>query len=1221
MSKSLFLTALVLAGNLGAQADRIVGKIDAENKVILQGNVNREAHPRYDQGPVDAEFQVGGMTLVLKKSAAQQADLEKLLADQQDPSSPDYHKWLTPEQYAERFGASRGDMAKITDWLTNEGFRVDYVAQGRNWILFSGTAGQVHKSFGTELRVYRVDGERHFANASDPLIPTTLRPLVLALTGLDDFRPKSASRFHPMTAARPDYTSSSGGHSLVPNDIGTIYDIAPLWAKGFDGKGMTIAVIGQHDVDLTDVSLFRNYYGLPKNDPQKVQVPGAPAPDLSCCEAQLDLEWSGAMAPNATLLFVMSNHASTSAYYAIDQNVAPIITYSFYSCEPNVSSSSAAANRAEAQKANAEGITWVACTGDVGAAGCESKSPTEPAKTGLAVSSPSSIPEVTGVGGTEFDEGTGQYWNSKNGAGHDSALSYIPEKPWNDSHNDSSGVGFSSTGGGVSIYYAKPAWQAGPGVPSDLHRDVPDISFAASSHHDGYFLATNGVVGCCWGGTSVSTPIFAGILALLSQYQISIGALAKPGLGNVNPRLYAMAQTVPGIFNDVTVGSNIMPCVAGSKDCVNGGVGYNAGPGYDPASGLGSADVYRMVTQWSMPAAGGTATTTSVTASAANIAVSASTKITATVKAATGSATPTGSISFSTSVVNLGSATLSGSAGTATASITIPGSQLAAGTNTVNAKYSGDAGFSASSGSVSITVTGGAAAQNVPQLSVVSATSKQVQLAWTAVSGVTSYSLYRLPTVVTSSGIPGATLQVSLADISKATPIISQSGLNYTDTLPDAFATYTYVVTSSPGQLSNPAIAGPPPFGFNIVIPSTEDTANSLAVDERMELDGNGDPAMSFVVFDPNGDGDDSDDSLYFVSWNRAKYAWNEAVKVAVTGTIYAAGPGPFYSLARDAATGMWGLEYIQSFADGSAQIKLATSTDNGVTWKSQSISGQAYDGYLEGPSLALWNGTFYAIFLTDAWFDGSGSLFPENGTGFVYVTGKVTDAASKWTENAVPFPGDYIYSYFTGSLALDSSHNPGIAFNVANDTYEGVAFWRPGTRASTLVGHNDGYTTNDNPTISLAFYGTEARIVTDAPWNYNSYDPDNEPADLWAMRATSTAGTTWYAPVDVPPDSVNILQMPWIATGSKGQTAIGMASNNDPEGDGMLCGFPKIARSSNFQAFQTCAPAPADNPSFAPNNAYPVLRFGGNDKLWLVFNNNDDNGDLGLGLVLWREP
>ena len=694
------LALLLPVWNLLAQQDRIVGKIDTEHTVTLQGNMRPEAQPQYDQGPADPELSIAGMTLVLKKSPAQQADLEKLLADQQDASSPDYHRWLTPQQYADRFGVSRADMAGITDWLTNEGFSIDYQAQGRNWILFHGTAGQVRTSFRTEIHMYRVDGEIHFANSTDPSVPAAIEPLALAVMGLDDFLPKRPGRPRGMASPQPQSTTAAGNHELSPADIGIIYDIAPLWAKGIDGTGLKIAVIGQHDIDMTDVALFRSYYGLPKNDPQKLLVPGSADPAVSCCEAHLDLEWAGAVAPKATLIFVYTHNASTAAFYAIDQNLAPVITYSFLSCEAKITSGSAgaSANQAEAQKANAQGITWAASTGDSGAAGCGAIS--GPVQEGLAVGSPSTIPEVTAVGGTEFNEGSGSYWNSANAADHSSALGYIPEKAWNDSAN---GTSLSSTGGGASIYYPKPPWQTGPGVPNDQHRDVPDISFTASAQHDGYLYAASGVIKCCVGGTSASTPVFAGVLALLNQYQISTGVQSRPGLGNVNPMLYTLAQTTPGIFNDITVGSNIVPCDVGTKDCPDGTLGFKAGPGYDLATGLGSADIYKLVTQWTAHAS--TATTTTVAASPTSIAVTASLKLTATVKANTGTSTPTGSVNFAVGSTTLGSVTLAGSGGTATASLTIAGNQLAVGTNKIMASFSGSTGYSPSSATVTVTVT------------------------------------------------------------------------------------------------------------------------------------------------------------------------------------------------------------------------------------------------------------------------------------------------------------------------------------------------------------------------------------------------------------------------------------------------------------------------------------------------------------------------------------
>jgi uncharacterized protein (TIGR03437 family) len=701
------LALLLPVSNLFAQPDRTVGKIDVDRTVVLKGNVRPEARPEYDQGPADSELRISGMTLVLKKSAGQQAELEKLLADQQDASSPDYHRWLTPQQYADRFGASRADMAKITEWLTGEGFAVDYSAQGRDWILFSGTAGQVKTTFGTEIHIYRVGGETHYANSTDPSIPAALEPLALAMMGLDDFLGKRPSHRRAASSIRPAETTPAGAHYLVPADLGIIYDIAPLWAKGIDGTGIKIAVIGEDDLDMSDVSLFRSHYGLPDNTPQKLLVPGSAAPAVGCCENNLDLEWSGAIAPNASLIFVYSRYSWTSAFYAIDQNVAPVITYSFSNCEPKMTTASA--DQAEAQKANAQGITWVACTGDSGAANCDS-SPGA-AQNGLAVGMPASIPEVTAVGGTMFDEGSGNYWTSSNAADRSSALGYIPEMAWNEASTATGSLSLWSGGGGASMYYAKPAWQTGPGVPNDGHRDVPDVAFAASPDHDGYWYAANGQVTFAIGGTSAAAPVFAGVVALLNQYQVSTGAQSKPGLGNINPMLYTLAQTTPGIFHDITVGSNIVPCVVGTKDCPNGTMGFSAGPGYDQATGLGSADIYKLVTEWSArpPAA----TTTTVTANPATFAVTASTNLTVTVKANTGTSTPTGSVSFSAGSVALGSANLAGSAGTATASLTVAGNQLATGSNTIRASYGGNTGFNPSAASVAVTVTVPAAASAV----------------------------------------------------------------------------------------------------------------------------------------------------------------------------------------------------------------------------------------------------------------------------------------------------------------------------------------------------------------------------------------------------------------------------------------------------------------------------------------------------------------------------
>src|SRR5438270_1502297 len=253
--------------------------------------------------------------------------------------------------------------------------------------------------------------------------------------------------------------------------------------------------------------------------------------------------------------------------YAIDQNLAPIISESWGGCEKyNISAGPVLRNMA--QQAVAQGITWVASSGDSGAA-CQGQWKNGLAVDGLAVEVPGSVPEITAVGGTTFVEGAGRYWSPTSSDNGTSALSYIPEKAWNDSAIEKEPVG---GGGGVSIIFPRPAWQTAPGLPSDNARHVPDLAFTASAAHDPYLVMQDGRIHRV-GGTSAGTPFFAGVLALLNEYVVSSGAQARPGLGNINPRLYQLAQ-VRGVFHDVTTGDNIVPCQVGTPDCTQGQYGY-----------------------------------------------------------------------------------------------------------------------------------------------------------------------------------------------------------------------------------------------------------------------------------------------------------------------------------------------------------------------------------------------------------------------------------------------------------------------------------------------------------------------------------------------------------------------------------------------------------------------------------------------------------------------
>jgi subtilase family serine protease len=584
-----------------------VGEIDNNSFTAIHGNLRSEARPQYDRGAVESTLRLTNIIMAFRPSPDQEAALNTLLQEQLDPSSPNFHRWLTPEQFADRFGLSRADMGRIVSWLEDQGFTINLTARGRTWVSFSGTAAQVSSAFHTEIHRYVVNGETHYANSTDPAVPSALADVVLGFRSLDDFHPRPrAARWTRRIADRPEFTSSlTGSHFLTPNDFATIYGLQSLYNAGLTGSGEKIAVMGQTDFAVSDIQAFRKNSGLGTNNPVTLLVPGSPDPGTSSgdlIEADLDLEWSGGLAPNAPILFVNSTDAFDSLTYAVDQDLSPVLSVSYGNCEAQVGSVFADSLATSAKQANAQGMTLVSASGDDGAADCDTGTPTSPptiATQGLAVDVPAAIPYFTGVGGTQFNEGSGTYWSGTNNADMGSALSYIPESVWNETVQDGS---LAAGGGGVSTFFAKPSWQTGTGVPADGKRDVPDISLNASAAHDPYLICTSGscvngfrmanndleVVG----GTSAGAPSFAAIMALIDQQQ-------KGAQGNANPVLYSLAAKNPDAFHDITSGNNIVPCAAGSPNCpASGEMGYSAGPGYDLASGLGSIDAANLAAAW-----------------------------------------------------------------------------------------------------------------------------------------------------------------------------------------------------------------------------------------------------------------------------------------------------------------------------------------------------------------------------------------------------------------------------------------------------------------------------------------------------------------------------------------------------------------------------------------------------------------------------------------------
>ena len=579
--------AATLAGVLSASTALAAPATDA-SRVTLAGSVHALATPQSDIGRSDLNLAMDRMVLSLKLRAGAQAELDQLLAAQHDPHSPQFHKWLTPEQFGAKFGLGAADLLTVANWLTSHGFHIDEVATGRGWINFSGTVKQVESAFATEIHDYQIDGKIYHANSVPASIPSSLASLANGVVTLHSFpRP---SHHGTVTPVDPHFTSG-GSHYVAPADFATIYNLNSAYSSGYTGTGQTIAIVGRTDIALSDVTTFRSTFGLPANSPTFVHN-GADPGDVGGgeeTEADLDVEWSGAVAKNATLKFVISKStASTdgvdlSAQYIVQNNLAVAMSTSFGQCEANMGATENTFYKNLWAQAASQGITSFVSSGDSGAAGCEGGNSST--GSGRAVSGLSTTPYNVCVGGTEFND-TGNpslYWSPTNTTTKGSALSYIPEVAWNESGSNG-GSGLWSTGGGASSVYSKPSWQVAPGVPADSKRDVPDISLTAAGH-DGYLVYQEGsffVVS----GTSASSPSMMGLMALIVQ---------KDGArqGNANTVLYPMAAaqyggTGPTVFHDTIGSSNTVPGVTG----------FTAGVAYDQATGVGSVDGTALLTHW-----------------------------------------------------------------------------------------------------------------------------------------------------------------------------------------------------------------------------------------------------------------------------------------------------------------------------------------------------------------------------------------------------------------------------------------------------------------------------------------------------------------------------------------------------------------------------------------------------------------------------------------------
>jgi len=754
---SILGIALSVPATAQNPAARLVTEpIDETKLVTLTGSVHPLAQARYDLGAVPDSLAADRVLLLLNRPADREGELQQFMINAHRRGSASYHQWLTPQQFGERFGPADSDIQRAVAWLKSHGFTVPRVTQSKGLIEFSGTAGHLREAFHTQIHQYSIQGETHYANANDISIPSALAPLVRGVSPLNNFRaqpqvqvlgPAKYSRAKNRTT--PQWTLPNGSaniYAVAPEDFATQYNLAPLYQAGVNGTGQTIGIINESNIDISLVNAYQQLFGLSGNPTQVVIDGDDPGTNSADIEAYLDVEVSGAVAPNATVNLYISNGSDfqdpvvLSAIRAIEDNQASVLSVSFGGCELFQGNTGNQLWSGLWEQAAAQGQTVFVSSGDSGSAGCD-PGWEFPAMEGLAVNGIASTPWNVAVGGTDFyysDYAAGApsaatLWNQTNDSDLGSLKAPLPEQPWNDyfgldavdlypgNNGDIAGSGGASSCAVQSSSnictsgYAKPSWQTGLGVPADGVRDLPDVSLFASN---GSNLSAYPI--CAFelecapgsdsltevylvGGTSASSPAMAGIMALINQ---------KYGRqGQANFTIYPLSQQKPSAFHDVTLGSNNVNCLQGSLDCsldTNGDGFYSlqeypAGIGYDLASGLGSVDAAVLVNNWNsitfLP------TTTTLSLSSTKITHGAPITVMTSVAPASGSGMPGGGVAILTTSPSPASQsqtviTLSGGTGSRSVNF-FPG-----GTYQVTAQYGGDGVYGGSTSSpVALTVT------------------------------------------------------------------------------------------------------------------------------------------------------------------------------------------------------------------------------------------------------------------------------------------------------------------------------------------------------------------------------------------------------------------------------------------------------------------------------------------------------------------------------------
>ncbi|HEX8818139.1 MAG TPA: protease pro-enzyme activation domain-containing protein, partial [Terriglobales bacterium] len=649
---AILVCVCMLRGASQAATRLVTGHIDTSDRVAIMGNKRPEAIAKNDRGRVPDSLRFDHILLQLKRSPEQESALEKFMAEQQNPKSPNYHNWLTAQQLGERYGVANEDIEAIKGWLQSYGFKVNVVYTSHMVIDVSATAGQIYKALGTEIHYVDVNGQKHVANMSDPKIPAALADVIVGFVSLHDIPPQKMFRqkHKAFTTGESDFP-----YILVPSDLATIYNLNPLYNQGINGSGQTIVVLEDTDVYNYpgDWNTFRTAFGLAKyTQGTFVQIHPAPPTGPNNCtdpgingdqdEAILDAQWASAVAPNAAIQLASCVAGSgfnfgglLALQNLINESGTPpaVISMSYGESEISSGTTLIAQFNSAFQQAAAEGVSMFVSSGDANAAAQDRNA--NDATHGISVTGWGESVYNVSVGGTDYEDGFlgnyNQYWNPYNNVFFGSAKSYIPEIPWNGTcaslltaeffgysqtygstgFCNASSVGttllsvFGGSGGpsgcatgtaatsrtvsGTCAGFQKPSWQSVFGNPSDGVRDIPDVSLFASNGIWGHYLvfcwsntaeAADGGALCVgdpdtWaggGGTSFSSPIMAGIQALVNEntgerwgnpnnvyYELASAEYGNSG----NAACNSSASGGPAsscVFYDVTVGDMNSPC-------------------------------------------------------------------------------------------------------------------------------------------------------------------------------------------------------------------------------------------------------------------------------------------------------------------------------------------------------------------------------------------------------------------------------------------------------------------------------------------------------------------------------------------------------------------------------------------------------------------------------------------------------------------------------------